>query len=172
MADAEDVISVESIAAQIYVIRGESVMLDFDLADLYGVPTKALNQAVTRNEDRFPEDFMFRLSREETDVLNRSRIVTRSQKHRDPRYPPRAFTQEGVAMLSGVLRSERAIEVNIGIMRAFVKLRRLLATNEELARLVAQHDDEIAILFEHIQHLLEPPDEPGKKQIGFRAARD
>ncbi len=75
-------------------------------------------------------------------------------------------------MLSGVLRSERAIEVNIGIMRAFVKLRRLLATNEELARMVAQHDHEIAILFEHIQHLLEPPDEPGKKQIGFRAARD
>jgi hypothetical protein len=113
---------------------------------------------------------MFRLTEEEAEELNRSQIVTGSQKHRDPRYPPRAFAQEGVAMLSGVLRSKRAVEVNIGIMRAFVRLRQMLATNEELARKVAQHDQEIAILFEHIQGLLEPPEGPEKRQIGFRAA--
>ena len=168
-AKSEHLIPVERIAAQIYVIRGQSVMLDFDLAELYGVPTKALNQAVTRNSERFPEDFMFRLNEEETATVNQSQIVTGSQRHRDPRYPPRAFTQEGVAMLSGVLRSKRAVEVNIDIMRAFVRLRWALATNEELARKVAQHDQEISILFERINSLLEPPEPPEKPRIGFRA---
>jgi hypothetical protein len=104
---------------------------------LYGVPTKALNQAVTRNSERFPEDFMLRLSIEEFEYL-RSQIVTSSWGGR--RYAPRAFTQEGVAMLSGVLRSERAVAVNVAIMRTFVRLRQMLATNEDLARKVAQHD--------------------------------
>lgn len=131
-------------------------MFDFDLAELYGVPTKALNQAVTRNAARFPEDFMFRLSPEETGALNRSQTVTGPQKHRDPRFPPRAFTQEGVAMLSSVLRSKQAIEVNVAIMRAFVRLREVLATNEDLARKVAQHDRQIEVLFEHVQKLLAP----------------
>ena len=141
-------------------------MLDFDLAELYQVPTKALNQGVTRNAERFPEDFMFRLSQEETEALNRSQIVTGSIKHRDPRYTPRAFTQEGVAMLSGVLRSKRAVEVNIGIMRAFVRLRELLATNQDLARKVSQHDQQIAVLFGHVQRMLAPA--PVKKnRIGF-----
>ena len=137
-------------------------MLDFDLAELYGVPTKAFNQAVTRNAARFPEDFMFRLSRAEVEAMNRSHIVTGSQKHRDPRFTPRAFTQEGVAMLSGVLRSKRAVEINVAIMRAFVRLREILATHEELARKVAQHDRQIAVLFEHVKNLLEPPPAPKK----------
>ena len=109
---------------------------------------------------------MFRLSREETGALNRSQFATGSQKHRDPRYPPRAFTQEGVAMLSGILRSRRAVDVNIGIMRAFVRLREMLATNEELARKVAQHDRQIAVLFDEVKKLLELP-EPKKNPIGF-----
>jgi hypothetical protein len=128
---------VERIAGRIYLIRNRKVMLDFDLAELYGIATKALNQAVTRNAERFPEDFMFRLSPEEMEFLNRSQAVTGSQKHRAPRFSPRAFTQEGVAMLSSVLRSKRAIEVNAGIMRAFVRLREALAMNKELRRKVA-----------------------------------
>lgn len=146
-------------------------MFDFDLADLYAVDTKALNQAVSRNVARFPEDFMFRLTPQENDALNRSQIVTGAQRHRDPRFPPRSFTQEGVAMLSGVLRSKRAIEVNIDIMRAFVRLRDLLAGNEELARKVAQHDRQIAILFDHVEKMLAPM--PVKKNpIGFIHPKD
>ncbi len=157
-------IPIERIASRIYLIRGEKVILDEGLAALYGVPTKVLNQAVTRNRERFPEDFMFRLTVEE---WNRSQTVTGSQKHRDPRYPPRAFTQEGVAMLSGVLRSKKAVEINVAIMRAFVRLRQILATHEELARRVARHDREIAVLFDHVKALLEPPSSPRKHRIGF-----
>ncbi len=164
MAETDSLIPIERIARQIYLIRRRKVMLDSDLATLYGVPTKALNQAVTRNRERFPEDFMFRLTAEE---WNRSQSVTGSQKHRDPRYPPRAFTQEGVAMLSSVLRSQRAVEVNIAIMRTFVRLREILATNEELARKVAQHDRQIAALFKHVKALLEPPEPPKRPPIGF-----
>src|SRR5205814_10644 len=101
--------------------------------ELYEVPTRALNQAVKRNRERFPEDFMFQLSREEADaLLNRSQFVTGSQKHRDPRARPYAFTEQGVAMLSSVLKSGRAVEVNIAIMRTFMQLRRMLLSNEEL----------------------------------------
>ncbi len=167
-ATSESIIRAERIAAHIYLVRGKSVMLDSDLAALYEVPARALNQAVSRNEKRFPEDFCFRLSWEEYDAL-RSQIVTLESGGRGRRrkYPPRAFTRERVALLSSVLRSDRAAEVNIGIMRTFVKLREMLATNEELARKVAQHDQEIAILFEHIQGLLEPPDPPKRRRIGF-----
>ena len=127
-------LSLERTEKSILVIRGEKVMLDTDLAHLYEVTTKALNQAVRRNRDRFPGDFMFQLTREETEQLNRSQIVTGSQKHRDPRFPPYAFTEQGVAMLSSILRSKRAVMVNISIMRAFVKLRGMLASNTELSR--------------------------------------
>ena len=164
MVMTDTLVPIERIASRIYLIRGLKVMLDADLAALYGVPTKALNQAVTRNRERFPGDFMFRLTTEEWD---RSQSVTGSQKHRDPRYLPRAFTQEGVAMLSSVLRSKQAVGVNIAIMRAFVRLRRILANHEELARKVARHDREIAILFDHVQALLEPADPPEKPAIGF-----
>ena len=171
-ASPPSLIPVERVASRIYLIRNRKVMLDFDLADLYGVPTKALNQAVTRNAARFPEDFMFRLSREEAEAMNRSQIVTGSQKNRDPRLTPRAFTQEGIAMLSGVLRSKRAVEINVAIMRAFVRLREILATHEELARKVAQHDRQIAVLFEHVKSLLEPPPAPKKPPIGFIHPKD
>src|ERR1700736_4187601 len=119
---------------RIYLIRGQKVMLDTDLADLYQVPTKRLNEQVKRNLGRFPEAFMFRLPSTEAQEVNRSQIATGSQKHRDPRLLPYAFTELGVAMLSSVLHSERAVQMNILIMRAFVRLRTLLATNKELAR--------------------------------------
>lgn len=134
MNEKHDLIPLEYIASSILVIRGEKVMLDADLAMLYDVPTKALNQAVKRNLKRFPADFMFQLTREEVETLNRSQFVTGSQKHRDPRYPPYAFTEHGVAMLSSVLNSERAIEVNILIMRAFGRLREMVASHKDLAR--------------------------------------
>ncbi|MFQ5739783.1 MAG: ORF6N domain-containing protein [Acidobacteriota bacterium] len=154
------VIPVETIERRIFLIRGQKVMLDWDLAALYGVPTRALNQAVSRNRDRFPEDFMFRLTRKEVDILNQSQIVTGSQKHRDPRYPPYTFTQEGVAMLSSVLRSDRAVQVNILIMRAFVRLREILATHKDLARKLQEmekkYDRQFKVVFEAIRKLMEP----------------
>jgi hypothetical protein len=167
----ESLIPIERVASRIYLIRGMKVMFDFDLADLYAVETKALNQAASRNLERFPLDFMFRLEPGEVENINRSQIVTGSQRHRDPRFPPRVFTQEGVAMLSGVLRGKRAVEVNVSIMRAFVRLRELLATNQELARKVAQHDRQIAVLFEHVKNMLAPV--PLKKNpIGFIHPKD
>jgi hypothetical protein len=145
------------IERRIYVIRGQKVMLDADLADLYQVSTKALNQAVKRNLNRFPDDFMFRLASEE---LNRSQSVTGYRKHRDPRYLPYAFTELGVAMLSSVLNSDRAVQMNIVIMRAFVKLRELLATHKDLARKIEkmeatqkEHATLFSIVIQDIQSL-------------------
>ena len=164
---ASEIIPVERIAASIYIIRGQKVMLDADLAALYGVETKVFNQAVRRNTDRFPEDFLFQLTNEETENL-RSQIVTSSWGGK--RYNSQAFTEHGVAMLSSVLRSKRAVEINIAIMRTFIKLREILATNEEIARKVSQHDRQIAVLFEHIQKMLASA--PGKKNpIGFVAPK-
>lgn len=161
-----EIVPIERIAASIYLIRGQKVMMDSDLAVLYGVATKVFNQAVRRNLRRFPEDFMFQLSNEEFENW-RSQIVTSNPGAKmGLRYAPYAFTEQGVAMLSSVLRSERAVEINIGIMRAFVKLRQVLATNEDLARMVAKHDRQITILFENVQKMLAPP--PVKKsRIGF-----
>jgi hypothetical protein len=129
---------VELIERRIYLIRGQKVMLDSDLAGLYQVGTKKLNQAVKRNLDRFPGDFVFRLTWEETTALNRSQSVTGSQKHRDPRLAPYAFTEHGVAMLSSVLNSPRAVQMNIFIIRVFMKLREVLATHKDLARKIEQ----------------------------------
>ena len=150
-------------------------MLDVDLARLYGVTTKVLNQAVRRNANRFPDDFMLQLTEAELADLNRSQIVTGSQKHRDPRFLPFAFTEQGVAMLSGVLRSKQAVEANIEIMRAFVRLRKLILSHvelsAELAKLeqsVATHDRQIRAIFEAIQKLISPATRK-TKQIGFRA---
>ena len=145
MAKAKSLIPVERVAAQMYVIRGQTVMFDADLAALYGVETRALVQAVKRNAERFPQDFMFQLTDKEAEHL-RSHFVTSSWGGR--RYNSYAFTEHGVAMLSSVLRSKRAVEVNITIVRTFVRLRRILATNEDLARKVAQHDRHIAVLFD------------------------
>jgi ORF6N domain-containing protein len=150
-------------------------MLDRDLAELYQVQTKALNQAVRRNSDRFPADFMFQLSEKEVVELNRSQIVTGSQKHRDPRSRPYAFTELGVAMLSSVLRSKRAIKVNIEIMRAFAKLRQLLASNKELARrldgIESKYDKQFKLVFDAIRQLIARPVRAGK-EIGFVRDRD
>jgi hypothetical protein len=162
------IIPVERIASRIYRIRGENVMLDADLAELYGVPTKRLNEQVTRNLERFPPDFLFELTAEEFDDL-RSQIATSSWGGR--RYLPRAFTEQGVAMLSSVLRSKPAVQVNVAIVRTFVRLRRLLHANEQLARKVAEHDQQIAVLFEHVRTLLEPSEPPDKPRIGFAPAR-
>ena len=143
-------------------------MLDEDLAKLYGVKTKVLNQAIFRNQDRFPEEFMFQLSEKEFINL-RSQIVTSSWGGR--RYPPYAFTEQGVAMLSSVLHSDRAITVNIAIMRAFVQLREIISSNAKLARRLEQleqkYDTQFKVVFEAIRELMKPP-EPGKKRpIGF-----
>jgi hypothetical protein len=126
-------LSVQVIERRIYLIRRQKVMVDFDLAELYGVPTKRLNQQVTRNKKRFPKDFMFRLTRHEAESL-RSQIATSNIGRGGRRYLPCVFTEQGVAMLSSVLSSEQAIDVNIAIMRAFVRLRQILETNEELNR--------------------------------------
>lgn len=160
------IVPIERIASQIYLIRGEKVMLDEALAALYGVETKVLNQAVSRNRARFPDDFMFRLSDEEFEDL-RSQIVTASWGGR--RNPPRAFTEHGVAMLSAVLRSEQAVQVSLAVVRTFVRLRQVLAAHEDLARKVERHDQEIAALFEHVKALLAPPGPAEKTPIGFAA---
>jgi hypothetical protein len=127
-------VTAEFIERRIHLIRGQKVMLDSDLAELYQVDTKVLNQAVRRNIERFPSDFMFQLTVTEYKALNWSQFVTSSRKHRGSVYRPYAFTELGVAMLSSVLRSGRAVQMNIYIMRAFVKLRELLATNKDLAQ--------------------------------------
>lgn len=143
-------------------------MLDSDLALIYGVETKRLNEQVSRNIERFPEDFMFQLSDEEFEIL-KSQIATSSWGGR--RTLPRAFTELGISMLSSVLRSPQAIEANIKIMRTFVHVRTLLANNEDLARKVAEHDQHIAVLYEELNKLMLPPDPPRKNPIGFKTVK-
>lgn len=162
---ASAIILAERIQRCIYLIRGQNVLLDEDLAGLYGVETRVLNQVVTRNMDRFPEDFAFRLSTAEFENL-KSQIVTSSWGGR--RKPPRAFTEQGVAMLSSVLRSARAISVNIAIMRTFVRLREILADNAALRRKIEQHDEQIKQLFLILQRMLEAPKEP-ERRFGFHS---
>jgi ORF6N domain len=147
-------------------------MLDRDLAKLYEVLTGALNQAVRRNRERFPEDFMFQLTPAEVAQLNLSQIVIGSQKHRNPRLRPYAFTEQGVAMLSSVLRSKRAISVNVEIMRAFVKLRQIFASNAELSsrlnELESKYDKQFRVVFTAIRQLMATPVR-NSKEIGFRS---
>jgi hypothetical protein len=164
----------ERIERAILLIRGQKVMLDRDLAELYDVPTKVLNQAVKRNAERFPGDFMFQLREEEMDVVLRSQFVTSKGGRGGRRYLPYAFTEQGVAMLSSVLNSDRAIEVNIAIMRAFVRLREIMATHKDLARKLeelekklGQHDEKFQIVFEAIRQLMAPPEPAKKGRIGF-----
>ncbi len=156
---------------QIYLIRGQRIMLDSDLAGLYEVETKVFNQAVKRNRSRFPEDFMFQLTKEEDDSL-RSQFVTSNVRGRGGRrYLPYVFTQEGVAMLSSVLNSKRAVEVNINIMRAFVRLREFALSSKEITQrlneMEKKYDDQFAVVFQAIRKLIEGPGKP-KRQIGFR----
>jgi len=189
---SKEIIPAEQIALRIRHFRGEKVLLDFDLAALYDVETRVLNQAVRRNADRFPADFMFQLTSEEVeklsqvvtpsvaghDVSNSSQIVMSSGKYRGKRYRPYAFTEQGVAMLSSVLNSESAVKMNIAIMRAFVQLRRALETNRELARKFSElerridkHDAEIAAILEAIRQLMAPP-EKQRREIRFHVRED
>lgn len=166
-----DLIPSERIEKAIYLIRGEKVMLDRDLASLYGVETKVLNRAVKRNLRRFPLDFMFQLTAEESDLL-RCQIGTSNKGRGGRRYLPYVFTEQGVAMLSSVLNSERSILVNIEIMRAFVKLRQLLVSNAELSRQLAEleskYDKQFKVVFDAIRQLMATPVR-GRKEIGFRS---
>lgn len=168
----EILIPTERIERAILLLRGQKVMLDRDLAELYGVETGALNRAVSRNIDRFPEDFMFQLTPEEFEDLKCQFGIASRWGGR--RTPPYAFTEQGVAMLSSVLRSPQAVEVNIAIMRAFVKLRELLASNTELSRrldeLEAKYDQQFKIVFDAIRQLMTPPAAPAappRRKIGF-----
>lgn len=166
----KELVLVEMIERKIYLIRGHKVMLDSDLAELYGVETKVLLQAVKRNLNRFPGDFMFQLNYQEVAAL-RSQIVTSKTGRGGRRYPPYAFTEQGVAMLSSVLNSERAIEVNIHIMRAFVKLREMIASHKDLVKrlddLEKKYDIQFKVVFDAIRELMRPPEKP-KRKIGFR----
>jgi len=172
---------------RILLIRQHRVMLDYDLAALYGVETRALNQAVKRNLARFPDDFMFQLTLAEADNVRRvvsqalissegeppnlSQTVMSSRKHRGRSYVPYAFTEQGVAMLSSVLRGPRAVQVNIAIMRAFVRLREMLLTNADLARKLAElerkYDTQFKAVFDAIRQIMAPPPAPPKPEIGF-----
>ncbi len=169
-----DLIPAERIEKAILLIRGQKVMLDRDLADLYGVATKVLNQAVRRNRKRFPEDFMFQLSKEEFADWRSQFVTSNASITMGARRPPYAFTEQGVAMLSSVLNSDRAIEVNIAVMRAFVRLREIMSTHKDLARKLAElerklgaHDEKFQIVFEAIRQLMAPPATPPKPRIGF-----
>lgn len=162
-------VPVERIEKAIYLIRGEQVMRDRDLAGLYEIPTKVLKQAVRRNSDRFPHDFMFALNKTEFEAW-RSQFVTSKADRKGLRHPPMAFTEQGVAMLSSVLNSARAVQVNIAIIRTFVHLRRLLASNAKLAKklegLERKYDHQFKVVFDAIRQLMKPS-EPKRKQIGF-----
>ncbi len=174
---SSELVPVRLIESRIFLIRGHKVLLDADLATLYQVETKALNRAVKRNQDRFPEDFMFQLTVEEAEEALRYQIGTSNEGRGGRRYRPYAFTEQGIAMLSSVLRSKRAIEVNIAIMRTFVRLRQLLATHEEIARRLedlewrqSEQGQQIQAVFEAIQHLIEAPPEDEKKRFGFQTS--
>jgi uncharacterized protein involved in type VI secretion and phage assembly len=183
-------LAIATIASRIIILRDERVLLDADLAALYGVTTKAINQAVKRNSARFPDDFAFQLNAEEAanlrsqivtsryqrvdsnrDILNRSQTVTGSQRHRDPRFRPWVFTEHGALMAANVLRSERAVQTSVHVVRAFVRLRQMITTNKELARrldeLEARYDRQFKAVFDAIRELMAPPEPPKKRRIGF-----
>ena len=169
----KELIPQEQIERKIFLIRGHKVMLDRDLAKLYSVSTSNLNKAVKRNLERFPEDFMFQLTKEEENSLRFQFGILKRGQH--PKYLPYAFTEQGVAMLSSVLRSKRAIQVNIAIMRAFVKIRLFLSMHKELAKKLeelekktAKHDTDIQAIFDAIKQLMTPPKPKQKTQLGFR----
>jgi phage regulator Rha-like protein len=175
-----DLVPQEMIENKIYLIRGHKVMLSQHLANLYGVETRVLIQAVKRNIERFPEDFVFQLTLEETQSLRSQFVISKLKPHGlttgrgGTRYPAYAFTEQGVAMLSSVLNSKRAIQVNIAIMRAFVKLRQILSTHKELVhklneleRKIEKHDVDIKSIFEAIRQLMAPPPTKSRVITGF-----
>ncbi len=167
--------SPDRIEARIFALRGHKAMLDADLAQLYGVTVKVLNQAVKRNLRRFPADFMFKLTADEALRLRSQAVTLKPGRGRHRKYLPHAFTEQGVAMLSSVLRGRRAIAVNIEIMRAFVRLRRLLGANRDLARkleaLETRYDEQFKAVFDAIRELMAPPPARAKELIGFHLAK-
>ncbi|HEU0138221.1 MAG TPA: ORF6N domain-containing protein [Bryobacteraceae bacterium] len=169
----------ELIEQRIFLIRGHKVMVDADLASLYDVPTGALNRAVKRNLERFPEDFCFQLMNEELEALRFQSGISKKVGRGGRRYLPYVFTEQGVAMLASVLNSPRAVQVSIGIVRVFVRLRAILATHaelsrrlEELERKFEKHDSELYYVFEAIRELMAPEPVPPKRRIGFQAGPD
>lgn len=186
MAATTDILSAERIQSRIVVLRGQRVLLDADLAAIYEVSTKQLNQAVKRNLERFPEDFMFQLTREEAEhVRSRSQSVTlnasrsqtvTSKRGQNVKYLPYAFTEHGAVQLSNILRSKRAIEMGIAVVRAFVQLRALMTDHKtlraklaELDARVGAHDEQLAAIVEAIRELAVPVDSPNKRKIGYHA---
>jgi len=171
----KELIPVEIIERKIYLIRGHKVMLDRNLAELYEVETRVLNQAVKRNLSRFPEDFMFQLTHAEMENW-KSQIVISNKDKMGLRKAPYAFTENGVAMLSSVLSSERAVEVNIQIMRTFTRLREMLLTHKDLQRKIEdmekKYDSQFKVVFDAIRQLMTPPETSKKKPIGFRREPD
>ena len=164
----------ELVINKIYLIRGQKIMVDMDLAKLYGVPTKAFNQAVKRNAERFPGDFMFRLTKKEWESLRSQFVTLEIGRGKYPKYLPYVFTEQGVAMLSSVLNSETAIRVNIQIIRVFTKMRELLLTHkdillqlEKIEKKLTGHDEDIQLIFQYLKQLLNPP-RPPRNKIGFR----
>src|SRR5258706_2122784 len=174
------------IASVILELRGHRVILDVDLARIYGVPTKALNQAVKRNARRFPLDFVFRLTPEEIKALNRSQTVTGSQRHRDTRFPPYAFNEHGAIMAANVLNSDRAARMSVFVVRAFVRMRSVLTDTRELALKFAEleadlksrldvHESAIVEVLQRVMKILDPPPpppEPSGPEIGFHVKED
>ena len=174
MATKAMIIPDELVINKIYLIRGQKVMVDRDLAKLYGVLTKAFNQAVKRNAERFPGDFMFRLTKKEWESLRSQFVTLEIGRGKYPKYLPYVFTEQGVSMLSSVLNSETAIRVNIQIIRVFTKMRELLLTHkdillqlEKMEKKLTRHDEDIALIFEYLKQLLNPP-QPPRNKIGFR----
>ncbi len=175
MAESKSIVPIERIEKRIYFLRGQKVMLDTELAELYGVTTGALNQAVKRNKDRFPSDFLFALTADEADDL-KSQIVISSSWGGRRRSRPYAFTEQGVAMLSSVLKSRRAVQVNVEIMRTFVRLREMLASNAGLSRklddLEKKYDSQFKMVFDAIRQLMIPPEPKRKKPIGYHTEKN
>ncbi len=167
----ETIVPVEVIERKIYLIRSQKVMLDSDLAELYEVETFNLNKAVKRNIDRFPLDFMFQLTKEESNSLRFQIGMSKTTSRGGRRYLPYAITEQGVAMLSSVLNSKRAVQVNMAIMRTFVRLREMTASNKELAKrfddLEKKYDAQFKVVFDAIRQLMMLP-EPKKRKIGFQ----
>jgi len=163
------IVPIESIVSKIIFLRGEKVLLDRDLAELYSVETKVLKQAVKRNIKRFPDDFMFEVTKEENQSLRSQNVTLKRGQH--SKYLPFAFTEQGVAMLSSVLNSDRAIQVNIQIMRAFIQLRRMLSTHEDVKRKIEdmerKYDYKFNVVFDALKQLLDTEHKP-KKRIGFK----
>jgi hypothetical protein len=170
MSENLAVVTVKEIQTQIHTIREQKVLLDSDLATMYQVETRTLNQAVTRNIERFPEDFMFQLTEDEYKILRSQNVILRSEHGKHRKYTPRAFTENGVAMLSSVLRSTRAIQVNIEIMRTFTQLREAALTHVELSRKLEQmetkYDQQFKVVFDALKALVTPP-KTTKRKIGF-----